>query len=194
MALDYPESLNNVKNSFHFSDKLNKITTYIYNMNDGPSYCSKCGAQLIESDSFCVRCGAKIEELSSSAPAYVQPVSSKRSTVLWIIIVLGLIWTVIAILTSIEAFFETEAIAEMVDPGPFDIQFIKSMVIALGVMFLISGIMSLITAVLAFVRKFHTAALVCCIFGSILAVISLVGIIGLILAYFLYKAKNEFIS
>ncbi|MCL2317612.1 MAG: zinc-ribbon domain-containing protein [Methanomassiliicoccaceae archaeon] len=166
-------------------------------MNDRPSYCSKCGSQLYESDSFCVRCGAKIDAQTTSAPVNVQQGSEKRSTKLWIIFALGIIWAVIAIYSGIDAIINAQSSIDMIDIGTWealglDPQLLIDMVKAIGVVFIISGILSLITSILVYARRYHTIALVACIIGSILALIALVGIIGLIVAVFLNGSKNEF--
>jgi len=168
-------------------------------MENRPNFCAQCGAQLDDADSFCVRCGKEIGSAPSAtaAPAYVQQVSSKRSTTLWVIFFLGLLWGVNATYSGIDIILNAKDILDLVDISVFedagiDPQMLVDMMTAIGAIILISGILALITAVLVFMRKFHTIALICCIISSILALIALVGIIGLIVAYFLNKSKNEF--
>jgi len=53
-------------------------------------------------------------------------------------------------------------------------------------------VLAAVTAALALLRRFNMAALIACIISSVLALVLLVGVVGFIVAYFLYKSKEEF--
>jgi len=142
-------------------------------------------------------CGAMIGTYHNTTQAKVQ--DGSRSTTLSVIAALGIFWGVFAIAYGMVAIVNTEFFMDGVDLGQWeavglDIQLLYDMIKAIGVVLLFSGILSMITAVLVLLRKYHTVALISCIIGSVLALISLVGIIGLILAYFLHKSKKDFID
>jgi len=63
-----------------------------------------------------------------------------------------------------------------------------------GAVIAASGAFAAVTAVLSMTKKFHFVALIACIISSLLGLIILVGAIGFIVAYFIYKAKDEFKS
>jgi magnesium-transporting ATPase (P-type) len=172
-------------------------------MNDKPAFCPTCGAHLGESNTFCAKCGAGIDDESTTTSPKMQNSTSQRSTIMWVIIILAAIWAVFAIIWGIWAIISAQAqidgaltsdILDTLNQFDIDPQTLVTAVQAIGAVFLISGIMAAMTAVLVLLRKQHTIALILCIIGSILALIALVGIIGLIMAYYLNKSKGEFIS
>ena len=166
-------------------------------------FCTKCGYRLYESDTFCTKCGAEVgvTPTQMSAPQNVQHIDSKRSTTLWVIIIFAAGWAILGIYSGLSTLLNahdmvysalTPDILDQLETIGFDPQTLVDVFTIVGALILISGIMSLMTAILVFIRKQHTVALILCIIGSVLMLIGLFGIIGLIVAYFLNKSKHEF--
>jgi uncharacterized BrkB/YihY/UPF0761 family membrane protein len=174
--------------------------------SDSSYFCPRCGAPLRASDTFCTSCGASRDGRTSNAPQNQQyNRQPQRSNRLIIIGVLSAIWAAIALWWGLDAFFSAEASMDAIwnDPafgGTIDMleefgityDFMVSMVIAIGVVFIVSGALAAITAVLALTRKYYTVALIACILSAVLALIIIIGAIGLIVAYMLTKEKGEF--
>ena len=170
-------------------------------MENNPAFCTSCGAPLRESDTFCIACGAKIGDPINAASLDTQNGTSKRSTMIWMIVALAIIWAAYAIYSGTAIIIAAQAsidsaltpdLSDQLNTLGVDSQTLVTFMQAIGVVILVSGIMSLITGVLVYLRKQHTIALILCIIGSILALIALAGIVGLIVAYYLNKSKNEF--
>lgn len=171
-------------------------------MEERLAFCPSCGGPLRDSDTFCTECGAKIGESHVATSPNTQSTTSKKSRMLWVIIILGILWAAAGIILGAETLINAKAqieniltpeLLEQLDILNFDIDMLVTIVQVTGAVFIISGIMAAMTSVLAYLRRYHSVALILCIIGSVLALISLIGIAGLIVAYYLSKSKGEFI-
>ena len=166
--------------------------------NIPPRYCVKCGSVLQNNETFCTICGAKTN--SSGAEK-----SSQKGNKLLVIGIFSVIWALCGIGMGLDLILTADASISQMDslmPGFWDAMeevgitadYIESMIVLIGSILTVSGVLAAITAVLSFAKRQYTIALIACILSSILALIMLVGIIGLIVAYFITQAKQEFID
>jgi ABC-type Fe3+ transport system permease subunit len=159
---------------------------------------------LRDSDMFCPSCGANADSYtvaysSDAQHMYYQP----RRERLNIVVILSAIWAVIAILFGLFLIFVVGSLLlsmdQLADPWytlwdtyGFTLDYLHTVVITVGVMFVVSGALAAVTAYLSHKKKFYIGALFTCIISSCLVMIFLVGVIGFIVVYRIYKGKNEF--
>ena len=55
-----------------------------------------------------------------------------------------------------------------------------------------SGAFAAFTALLCIIKRFYVVALIACIISSIFALPAIIGVVGFIVAYLIYRARNEF--
>lgn len=176
----------------------------LMNMDDNSSnFCISCGAPLRDSDTFCPTCGATVGQTGSTSgtpmPSHTRSVwSSKLSLKLIILAMLSIIWAVIILYLSLTIISNIDSIMNSVidrvgsDYDQATIDSLRSVLTALGYMWFVGGILSLVTGILVLFRKLHTITVVICIVASITSLPY--GIIGFIVAYFIHKSKPEFTS
>lgn len=63
-----------------------------------------------------------------------------------------------------------------------------------GIMLMLSGASAVITAVLVFLGRSHTIALISCVISAILGLSIVIGFYGFLVANAIAKAKDEFID
>jgi len=111
---------------------------------------------------------------------------------------LSIIWAVIILYLSLTIISNIDSIMNSVidrvgsDYDQATIDSLRSVLTALGYMWFVGGILSLVTGILVLFRKLHTITVVICIVASITSLPY--GIIGFIVAYFIHKSKPEFTS
>jgi len=162
----------------------------------------KCGAPLRESDTFCTTCGEAIGSTPQAQPYPQYGYPQKKSNNLLIVGILSAIWALIALILGLYLVFSAEAIVGELDSATWDILIdsgltyddITGVLVMIGAIIAASGALAAVTAVLSFTKRFYVVALIACIISSILGLIILVGAIGFFVAFFIYKAKNEFKS
>ena len=172
------------------------------NGGDSPCFCSICGASLRESGTFCSKCGASIGSNGfavsrSNSYNYIKPKSNK----LIIIGILSLAWGLYALYSGTNMALTAEATLNSVfssyDPTFWDgkgtnLDTLITFITVAGVLISLSGIFALITAITSFFKRFYIVALVSCIISSVLALVIIIGIVGLIVAYFIHISKEDF--
>ena len=159
------------------------------------TYCSKCGKEVESGASYCSYCGAAMTGQTERHDGWIDnygPNSPNNSgasyapaglgNMLTNIYRLGILWAIVAILLGI---FYIDGV---------NIIFGADLIMTIGVMSIISGIFALLTSVLIIIRKGYIVAFILCLVGSILAIIFIVGIIGLFFAYQITKEKDRFTS
>ena len=164
-----------------------------------------CGAPLDESESFCSRCGTRC---GTAAPPVTQQqtqnqqqfTSGKKSKALIIVAILGVIWAIFAIFYGAYFIVSANDMVSQLGPDYLDlldnigvsIDAVAGMFVAIGAVLVISGVLAAITAVLCLLKRFYIIALIACILSALLGLIMIVGVIGLFIAFFIYKSKHEF--
>jgi hypothetical protein len=117
---------------------------------------------------------------------------------MWISI-LSFLWAVSAIALGFYYILAADAIAQeaiiALENMGYDVNFdLTAVAIVLGALMLSSGILAAVSGAFSFIKRFYIAALVTCIISAALAMIFLVGLFGLIVAFFITKSKDEFIN
>ena len=111
---------------------------------------------------------------------------------------LSIIWAVIILYISLHIITNIDSIMNSVtdmvgsDYDQATIDSMRNIVIAMGYMWIIGGIFSLVTGILILFRKVHLVTVRFCIIACITSLPY--GILGFIVAYLLYKSKSEFFS
>ena len=161
------------------------------------AYCSKCGKLIDDGSAYCPSCGAAAGG-QSEAPNqnwinnYGPSINAHNSSqglggTLTIILVLGIIWAIISIVSAVMCF----------TVGSFYYFFGGGFVIALGVLSLVGGLMALLSCLYIYKLEKHNEAYLLCLFGSIIALFTggiIAGVIGIIFAFLLKKEKYRFSS
>ncbi|AIZ56374.1 hypothetical protein Mpt1_c04820 [Candidatus Methanoplasma termitum] len=149
-----------------------------------PTSCKNCGSTISGSDRHCRYCGAPVTvtENTSQNISYnnIKFNSGRlRSLGIW-----SLLWAVFAIAVGL---FLLSVFKQ--DGSSF-----TDMIRTTGILAVLSGIFSMFTAILAFIRRGFIAAFACCIISSVLALPLILGVIGLVVAYRLYKYRDDFVD
>lgn len=164
---------------------------------DHPGFCTECGAPLRESDTFCTSCGAEPGNPPSRPHAYAKP----KTDTLMIAGILSLISAVLALVIGTYYILDAEAVGRSIyetretglwDAAGFGLDTIVLVCTAVGALLIVSGVLALIAAAASFVKRSYAVALTVCIISAVLGLMMLVGIIGFVAAYVIYKAKNDF--
>jgi len=168
---------------------------------DSSNFCSNCGAPMRDSDTFCSSCGTTVGKSAASTQQYGN--SKPKSKRLTIVVVLAAIWALIALAIGLYIILSTDALLAQFDSTPnfwdiwYDAGFTRGDMYGIfqmmGAIIAASGALAALTAILSAVKRFYILALIACILSSLLVITALIGIVGLIVAYLIYKAKDEFI-
>lgn len=173
-------------------------------MDDSSSnFCPSCGAPFRDSDTFCPTCGATIGQtaVNPGPPAQSQTKYmgfSKISSKMILFAMFSIIWAIIALYLSINILTNIDSMMNQVidtvghDYDPAVIDMVRSILLAFGYMWVVGGILSLVTGILVLLRKIHTMTVVICVIASVASLPY--GIIGFIVAYLIYRSKPEFTS
>ena len=168
------------------------------------SYCSKCGSEIAEGTRFCPACGfdtmgQNVDNSGGYNQSNNQNYNQEKgsSGTLTVIAVFGIIWGIGAILVGIVLFAGASILSD------FGLGEYTGLIAAGGVIFIVSAIMAFITAALIFSKKSFNIAWMCCLIGSVLALIGTIylsifalipGIIGIIFFALMHKEKRFFTS
>jgi len=149
-------------------------------MNDRPNFCANCGVPLSESETHCFACGAR----SGNAALYGQSIEKQRtdkgmSVILIVAAFLSLLWAMVALTFGLTFF-----ILEHIDFYFFDFFHIE------GMMWMISGGLSVITTITAFSRKFFLISLSSCLIASVIVLPW--GIVGIVVSIMIIISRSEF--
>ena len=165
---------------------------------DNNNFCMSCGAPLRDSDTFCTNCGSTRKGAAGSpAQQYNQPPAKKSNTLLFLGIAC-LLWAAFAIVIGI---YYLHSVDSMIDTLMNDYEelfanigedYLRSIFVAFGAVFIASGALGAIAGLLCILKRMYIVALITCIIASVLALISVVGIVGFIVAFFIYKNKGGF--
>ncbi|MDR1404239.1 MAG: zinc ribbon domain-containing protein [Candidatus Methanoplasma sp.] len=170
--------------------------------DEPPNFCTSCGAPLRDSDEFCKSCGTSRIGGTETGPReqYGRARTGTKNT-LTILGILCAVWAIISLFEGISAISSVDALLDSMKGYTeyWDIisetigeNTLRAMFSAIGALFVISGILSAVTALLCFLKRFYTIALVTCLIASVCVLVGLVGIIGLIVAFFIHKNKDSF--
>jgi hypothetical protein len=158
-------------------------------MNSGPNYCANCGVPLGESETYCFACGARTGVNKPLAQWDQQKKQTKKNgTALIVAASLSLIWGMMAIVFG-GAFLILNSILEF-DPEYYPS--ILGFLLITGKIWVISGILSLITAFVIFSKKYYLVAFITCVAASIIALP--IGIVGFFVAFLILWSVLPFKS
>jgi magnesium-transporting ATPase (P-type) len=121
----------------------------------------------------------------------------QKSNRLIFVSILSFLWAIAAISMGFYYMVAADAIVEetliILDDMGYVINFdLAQLIIIFGALMLSSGILAAVTGVFSLLKRFYVVALVTCILSAALAMIFIVGFFGLIVAFFIYKSKDEF--
>jgi hypothetical protein len=171
---------------------------------DESFFCPDCGAPVRAADGFCPSCGSN--RSSDGVPAAQQSGaynSPKYSTALLVIIAVSAIWAVVALWQGISTILSIDALETMITDaiseqgGTIDdeiVNIIVEYVSIAGYALLLSGLLTIPVIVLSLLKRRHKFAVLLCVCASIFALLTVLGIVGFIVAYFLQKRKPEFLD
>ena len=119
-----------------------------------------------------------------------------HSSGLNIALTLSIVWGIIALIAGALLISSADSIANTVmdTVSTYSHDYIMNMIHVLSAVFIISGIFSLITGILIYLRKLYIVALIACIVATIAVIWIVIGVFGFIVMYFIYKSKPEFAS
>jgi len=158
------------------------------------NFCTECGANIRSYDEFCPSCGCNLKQKSQR-----QNVTNRGDNKLNLVAIMGGIWAFFALMVGIVCIVSLDAMMDAmieVYGNTFDVEFLETIILIVGYCLLASGILSVISVVLCATRKYYTIALITCIVGSLLALLCtiIIGILGFIAAYWIYKSKDWFVK
>jgi len=168
------------------------------------NFCRFCGAPLRESDTFCGACGASIRSNPSAASsgAYARPqpktnrlmIAGALSVVLAAVtIALGL-YAIITSGTLADTLVSSFTQQDMTVYDEYEIlrDYIADLLVVSGAMLVASGALSVVTAITAFEKKMYVVSLSTCVVSMVLSLSMLIGLVGLVVVYLIYRSKDEF--
>lgn len=157
-------------------------------------YCTACGAEVAPGATFCPSCGASVaaQEQAANAPA-ANPNAGKSDSLTTIGVLIAL-WAAFSILVGVWFIASADAILDLVhQAGVTYMDYTKDAIVLSGAIVLAGGVTAAISAACCFMRKLYPVALAMCIISAILAFSGILTlIIGLVMAYFIYKNKWAF--
>ncbi|MDR2698727.1 MAG: zinc ribbon domain-containing protein [Candidatus Methanoplasma sp.] len=166
---------------------------------ENSNFCSGCGAPLRDSDTFCASCGTT-RGGSANTTQYGNP--KPKSHTLVVAAVLSIIWALIALGLGIYFTLWVDSLMDLINSTPEYLEILNeygittsdmsSVLYMIGAVLIASGLFAAISAALCLMKKFYIVALIMCILASVLVITALVGIVGLIVAYLIYKGRDEF--
>jgi uncharacterized Zn finger protein (UPF0148 family) len=135
--------------------------------------CPKCGSLYEEWDVYCVHCGWTFDKgASADAKEHNTPRSKKL--------------TILGILTALWGGFASVLALESFDPSFLNVDVLS------GLLLTISAVLAYITVVLIMERKFFYCALIACILSAVFGLVIIMGAVGFVAAFLIYKSKKEF--
>jgi len=160
------------------------------------SFCSNCGKELDEGTRYCPSCGSDNMSQGSSNNrnnyTYNAGPSQGLGGTLTLILVLGIIWAVYSIISGITLIAGGGLFAGLLGGFGGGAAFV-----AFGVIYLIGGLLAILSCMYIYGLKEHDKACLYCLIGSIIALATgaiLGGIIGILFYFLLKKEKNRFTS
>ncbi|MDL2241787.1 zinc-ribbon domain-containing protein [Bacteroidales bacterium OttesenSCG-928-L03] len=162
-------------------------------------FCTNCGAPLHSSDTFCTHCGKNVGDDPLPAPSDQYNRLGMKNTTLTLIGVLSAIWAIIALYAGAMMVNDVDFIIDLMkeDPATWEKiaayeEVLRTTLIAVGALMIVNGALCIVTAITCIMEKYYIVAFGSCLIASILLLIALVGIVGLIMSYFIYKNKDSF--
>jgi hypothetical protein len=146
------------------------------------SFCITCGTRVQTSDRYCPSCGNNPRGgpgNGNNNSSYGRRGMGKLS----VVALLGFMWAACSILLG------AVLLIVFSDPNLTGIENILSMLASIHI---ISGICAAICSILCLTRKFYILALALCLIGSILALSSIIGIVGILCVFWIYQEKYQF--
>lgn len=111
---------------------------------------------------------------------------------LWALFALGIgLYSLLGAENLIETMMSDPAIWDQISPL-YSKEELESGFFLVGVTFTASGALAAISSLLCVTKRFYIIALVACIISSAFALVALIGVIGFLVAYLIYRGKNEF--
>lgn len=157
-------------------------------------YCTACGAEVGPNDTFCPSCGASVTAQEQAANNPVANPNAGKNDNLTTIGVLIALWAAFSIIVGIWFIVSADAILDLIhQAGVTYVDYTKDAIVLSGAIVLAGGITAAISAVCCLMRKLYPIALAMCIVSAITAFSGILTfIIGLLMAYFIYKNKWAF--
>ena len=165
---------------------------------DFSRFCSACGAPLSDSDTFCTRCG-KNYVAGTSYTGQTQHdrfgFDELRSNILIIVATFTAIWAIFALAFGIYFIVRADYLVTLLDQNELDL--IASIgyttfFFIIGTLIILSGAFAFITVVLCVLKKYYFIALAACIISALFGLIMIVGVMGFLVAFLIYRSKHEF--
>jgi hypothetical protein len=101
------------------------------------------------------------------------------------------LFSILTIDTVIEALKESPALWDSVIEALTE-ETLRNILLLSGAITILSGILAAIAGALSLKKRAYTAAVVTCIISAAFGLTMLIGFVGLIVAYMIYKSKDEF--
>ena len=170
------------------------------------SFCVHCGKLLGPTDYYCPECGACVEQINSdeSQGTPVQQQTPVDSGTKYRIVAGALcgIWFVIAVYLGYVYAYQVDAIMDELQTtmgadwasitAEIPEEELRSAIVFAGYVLIGSGVLALGSAITAFLKKPWIVCLMLCILSGCVGLVAVLGIVGFLVAYLIYKAKNEF--
>ena len=148
-----------------------------------PCYCVNCGTLLQGNEAFCTICGARTDKGTSNSA------TEKKKDTLLVPSILIVLWAGFALLVGLVMLIAADIVAEeMESVWPQ----IVDLIVFLGIILTVSGIMAVIALVCIILKKFYVIALIACMASATIALCVIIGIIGFVSVYLIYKGKDNF--
>ena len=165
------------------------------------NFCVACGAPLRDSETFCTSCGRYRD--AGSCPAGCQPqfgsfgVAELKSNILIIVATFAVIWVIFALSIGVYFIINAGNFADLLDQNELDLitslgYSVVDVFSMVGALLIISGVCALISAALCALKKYYYIALAACIMSAVFGLIMILGFVGFIVSFFIYKSKAEF--
>ena len=156
--------------------------------------CAACGAPLRESDTFCTRCGA-----TKAVAAPVVDLGPPIKT-LPLMIFPAAVWALIGLAFGIYFISSADFISSQLGQPYFDMfahygigaEAVPRFFLVFGTILTVSALLAAVTMVLCITKRYYKAAVAACLISALLTVVIVIGLIGLVVAYYIYSAKDEF--
>ena len=169
-------------------------------MNGMASYCSKCGSEIAEGTRFCPACGFDTMGQGAGGSGgynqnnnqqYNNQQSQGLGGTLTLIVVLGLIWAILSIISGLYCLFWGAAVEAYFGYG------LGGIVIVLGILSLLSGLFAILSCVYIIKLEKFSQARTYCLVGSIIAIFTggiIAGVIGIVFFIIMKDQKSRFKS
>lgn len=159
-------------------------------------FCTECGERLPENAAFCPKCG---NDTHSDGKTVVPKRSGNE---LMLVAALCGIYVLIAAYFAYVLMTQTDSLISSLQnseywqdiAGVLSEDDIRNMIAMMGYAMAVSGVFSAIAAGLCATGRKYTIALVCCISASLCGMVMLMGAFGLVVAYLIYRYKENFLK